>query len=112
MRVVIFYITCISSIISIICIQRKITLLTRSQPTAGSMHTTSLPQSSSRYGRYALHYVSTYTVFIQIVAAATINFSFALVQLLIEGGCYLRVAFINFGSILDGVIHKNRSTEG
>lgn len=27
--------------------QRKITLLTRSQPTAGSMHTTSLPQSSS-----------------------------------------------------------------
>ena len=39
-----------------------------------------------------------YTVFIQILAAATINFSLAGVQLLIEGGSYLRVAFINFGT--------------
>ena len=49
-----------------------------------------------------------YTVFIGIVAMATINFSLALVQLLIEGGSYSRVAFINIGliSILDGVIQK------
>ena len=51
-------------------------------------------------------------VYIRIVAAATINFSFAWVQLLIEGSSYSRVAFIiNFGPILDGVIHKNCSTE-
>ena len=36
------------------------------------------------------------TVFIRIVAAATINFSLAWVQLLIEGGSYSRAAFINF----------------
>ena len=47
-------------------------------------------------------------VFIQIVAAATINFSLAWVRLLIEGGSYLRGAF---GPIRDGVIHKNCSTE-
>ena len=41
-------------------------------------------------------------------------FSLALVQLLIEGGSYSKVAFINIGliSILDGVIQKNCSTEG
>ena len=54
------------------------------------------------------------TVFtcIRILAAATINFSLAWVQLLTEGGSYSRAAFINFGPILDGVIHKNCSTEG
>ena len=52
------------------------------------------------------------TVFIQIVAAPTINFSLAWVRLLIKGGSYSRAAFINFGPILDGVIHKNCSTEG
>ena len=35
------------------------------------------------------------TVFIQILATATINFSLAGVWLLIEGGSYLRAAFIN-----------------
>ena len=55
---------------------------------------------------------TTHTVFIQIVAAATINFSLAWVRLLIEGGSYSRAAFINFGPILDSVIHKNCSTEG
>ena len=38
-----------------------------------------------------------YTVFIRIVAVATINFRFAGVWLLIEGGSYSRAAFINFG---------------
>ena len=52
------------------------------------------------------------TVFIRTVAAATINFSFAWMWLLIKGGSYLRAAFINFGPILDGVIHKYCSTEG
>ena len=33
-------------------------------------------------------------------------------QLLIEGGSYSRAAFINFGPILDGVIHKKCSIEG
>ena len=41
---------------------------------------------------------SRYTVFIQIVAAATINFSLAGVRLLIEGSSYLRAAFIDFGA--------------
>ena len=41
----------------------------------------------------------TCTVFIRIVAAATINFSLAGVRLLIEGGSYSRVAFIYFGGI-------------
>ena len=36
------------------------------------------------------------TVFSQIVAAATINFSSAQVRLLIEGGSYLWVALISF----------------
>ena len=40
-----------------------------------------------------------YTVFIRIVAAATINFSLAGVRLLIEGGSYSRTAFIYFGGI-------------
>ena len=52
-----------------------------------------------------------HTVFIQIAAVATINFSLAWVRL-IEGSSYSRVAFINFGPILDAVIHKNCSTEG
>ena len=39
------------------------------------------------------------TVFIRIVAAATINFSLAGVRLLIEGSSYSRVAFIYFGGI-------------
>ena len=39
------------------------------------------------------------TVFIRIVAAATINFSVAGVRLLIEGGSYSRTAFICFGGI-------------
>ena len=56
--------------------------------------------------------VQIYTVFIRIVAAATINFSLAWVRLLIEGGSYSRAAFINFGPILDGIIHKNCNTEG
>ena len=47
-----------------------------------------------------------------MVAAATINFCLAWVRLLIEGVSYSRVAFINFGPILDDVIHKNCSTEG
>ena len=54
----------------------------------------------------------TCTVFIRIVATATINFSPALVWLLIKGDSYSRVAFNNLGPILDGVIHKNCSTEG
>ena len=45
-------------------------------------------------------YLKQGTVFIRIVATATINFSLAWVRLLIEGG------FINFGPILDAVIHK------
>ena len=53
----------------------------------------------------------TITVFIRIVAAATINFSLDWVRLLIEGGSYSRAAFINFGPMLSGVVHKNRSTE-
>ena len=40
-----------------------------------------------------------YTVFIRIVAAATINFSVAGVRLLIEGGSCSRTAFIYFGGI-------------
>ena len=48
--------------------------------------------------------VSTCTVFIRIVAAATINFSLAGVRLLIEGGSYSRTAFIYFGGIPFGPI--------
>ena len=56
----------------------------------------------------------TCTVFIRIpvVAAATINFNLAWVRLLIEGGSYSRAVFINFGPILDAVIHKICSIEG
>ena len=39
------------------------------------------------------------TVFIRIVAAATIYFSLARVRLLIKGGSYSRAAFIYFGEI-------------
>ena len=41
-----------------------------------------------------------HTVFIRIVAAATINFSLTGVRLLIEGGSYSRTAFI----ILEGYL--------
>ena len=51
------------------------------------------------------------TVFIGIVATATINFSLTWVQLLIKGSSYSRAAFVNFGPMLSGVVHKNRSTE-
>ena len=47
-----------------------------------------------------------HTVFIRIVAVATIDFSLAWVRLIIEGCSYSRVAFIKFGPILDSVIHK------
>ena len=43
---------------------------------------------------YPLHMI---TVFIRIVAVATINFSLAGMRLLIKGGSYSRAAFINFG---------------
>ena len=47
------------------------------------------------------------TIFIQIVAMATTNFSLAGVRLLIEGGSYSRVAFlINFERLPLGAIHK------
>ena len=39
------------------------------------------------------------TVFIRIVAVATINFSLVGVRLLIEGGSYSRAAFIYFGGV-------------
>ena len=42
---------------------------------------------------------------------ATVNFNLAWVRLLIEGGSYFRVAFINFGPMLGGVVHKNHITE-
>ena len=48
-----------------------------------------------------------YTVFIRIVAAASINFSLARVRLLIKGGSYSRVTFINFGVIPPDTVHKN-----
>ena len=47
------------------------------------------------------------TIFIRIVAAATINFSLAGAQLLIEGGSYSRAAFINFGLIPHGAVDKD-----
>ena len=37
------------------------------------------------------------TIFIRIVAAATINFSLTRVRLLIEGSSHSRAAFIDFG---------------
>ena len=43
---------------------------------------------------HALEYHHTITVFILIVATATINFSLAGVRLLIEGGSYSRTALI------------------
>ena len=59
-------------------------------------------------------YILLYTVFIRILAAATINFSLAGVQLLIEGGSYSRAAFINFGAISLGDrsyrLHKHIDT--
>jgi hypothetical protein len=50
---------------------------------------------------YGFH--STNTVFMRMIAAATIIFSLAGVRLLIEGGSYLRTAFIYFGAIPLGV---------
>ena len=52
-----------------------------------------------------------YTIFIRIVAVATINFSLAWVWLLIESGSYSRVAVINFGGIPYSAMHKNCSTD-
>ena len=49
------------------------------------------------------------TAFIRIVAVATTNFSLIGVRLLVEDGCYLRVAFIDFRTILPGAIHKNKN---
>ena len=40
-----------------------------------------------------------------------LNFSLAGVRLLIEGGSYSRVAFINFRLILHGATHNNSTTE-
>ena len=51
--------------------------------------------------------VVTRNVFIRIVAMATTNFSLAGVRLLIKVGSYSRVAFINFGAIPLGTVHKN-----
>ena len=47
----------------------------------------------------------------RIYSTTNINFSLAWVWVLIEGGSYSRVAFINFGPILDSVIYKNLNTE-
>ena len=55
---------------------------------------------------YVYTCVCTYTVFIRIVAMATINFSLAGVWLLVEGGSYSRTAFINSRAIPPGAIHK------
>ena len=60
---------------------------------------------------FNVSYLQNYTVFIWIVAVATINFSLTWMWLLIEGGSYSRVAFINFRPILDSVIHKNLRIE-
>ena len=56
--------------------------------------------------RYALGKI--YTVFIRIVAAATINFSLAWMRLLIEDGSYSRAALVYFRPILDGVRSPRR----
>ena len=48
----------------------------------------------------------------EIVAVAIINFSLAGVRLLIEGGSYSWMAFINFGAIPLGAIHKNNNAIG
>ena len=61
-------------------------------------------------GSLTCTFQNVYTVFIRIVAAATINFNLAWVWLLIEGGSCSKVAYIKFGPILDSVIHKNHST--
>ena len=51
------------------------------------------------------------TVFVLIIAAATINFSLAGVQLLIKGGSYSKADFIKFGVIpldaIDSFIRTN-----
>ena len=44
--------------------------------------------------QHLMKMMTAYTVFIRIVAAATINFGLAGVRLLIEGGSYSRAAFI------------------
>ena len=59
-----------------------------------------LPKFNARqifplYGMPITSLPATHTVFIQIVAAATVDFSLAWVWLLIECGSYLRAAFIN-----------------
>ena len=82
-------------------------------------HKTSIPWSASIIPVVLTQWLKTsickelvillYTVFIRIVATATINFSLAWVRLLIQGSSYSRVAFINLGPIRDSVIHQNRS---
>ena len=52
-------------------------------------------------------YKLVFTMSVRILAMGTINFILAGVQLLIENGSYLRVAFINFGAISLGAINKN-----
>ena len=52
-----------------------------------------------------------FIVLINLIPYLFNNLSLAWIRLLIEGGSYLRVAFINFGLILDGVIHENYTTE-
>ena len=59
----------------------------------------------------SLPFLIVYTIFIGIVAVATINFSLAWVRPLIEGGSYSREAFINLGLMLGSVVHVNHSTE-
>ena len=52
------------------------------------------------------------TVFIRIVAVATINFSLAGVWLLIEGGSYSRAtAFIDFTLIPRSAVYRNNTTK-
>ena len=54
-----------------------------------------------------LHTNSWNTVFIRIVAAATINFSLAWVRLLTKGGIYSRAAFTYLRPVPHSVLHKN-----
>ena len=51
-------------------------------------------QSQPHVNKFALRN-GVHTEFIRILATTTINFSLARVQLLIEGGSYSRVAFID-----------------
>ena len=70
-----------------------------------------MASATFQYNAIVCLYYLGITVFIRIVAVATINFSLAWVRLLIEGGSYSRVAFIYFRPILDGIVHEDYSTE-